>query len=76
MIDNAKVVLGLAVSTALLYDMALLARGLRASLDTVLGEIGYELRVLPRGSLPFSSEAAEAWARAALEAERLTQDSS
>lgn len=51
-------VLGLAVSTALLYDMALLARGLRASLDTVLGEIGYELRVLPRGSLPFSSEAA------------------
>jgi len=37
-------VLGLAVSTALLYDMALLARGLRASLDTVLGEIGYELR--------------------------------
>jgi putative ABC transport system permease protein len=56
-------VLGLAVSTALLYDMALLARGLRASLDTVLGEIGYELRVLPRGSLPFSSEAALAGGR-------------
>ncbi len=51
-------VLGLAVSTALLYDMALLSRGLRASLDTVLGEIGYELRILPSGSLPFSSEAA------------------
>ncbi|MEO6463228.1 MAG: ABC transporter permease, partial [Candidatus Eisenbacteria bacterium] len=50
-------VLGLAVSTALLYDMALLAGGLRASLDSVLGEIGYELRVLPRGGLPFASEA-------------------
>ncbi len=50
-------VLGLAVSTALLYDMALLAGGLRASLDRVLGEIGYELRVLPRGGLPFSTEA-------------------
>lgn len=50
-------VLGLAVSTALLYDMALLAGGLRASLDTVLAGIGYELRVLPRGGLPFSSEA-------------------
>jgi putative ABC transport system permease protein len=50
-------VLGLAVSTALLYDMALLAGGMRASLDTVLAEIGYELRVLPRGGLPFSSEA-------------------
>ncbi len=51
-------VLGLLVSTALLYDMALLATGLRTSLDHVLDEIGYELRVLPRGGLPFSSEAA------------------
>ena len=50
-------VLGLAVSTALLYDMALLAGGLRASLDQVLGEIGYELRVLPKGGLPFATEA-------------------
>lgn len=49
--------LGLAVSTALLYDMALLASGLRASLARVLGEIGYDLRVLPRGGLPFSSDA-------------------
>ncbi len=51
------IVLGLAVSTALLYDMALLAGGLRASLDSVLAEIGYELRVLPRGGLPFATEA-------------------
>ena len=50
-------VLGLAVTTALLYDMALLSGGLNASLDRVLEEIGYELRVLPRGGLPFSSEA-------------------
>src|SRR5689334_12242499 len=50
-------VLGLAVSTALLYDMALLSSGLRASLGRVLAEIGYDLRVLPKGGLPFSSEA-------------------
>jgi ABC-type lipoprotein release transport system permease subunit len=50
-------VLGLTVSTALLYDMALLSSGLRASLGKVLAEIGYDLRVLPKGGLPFSSEA-------------------
>jgi len=50
-------VLGLAVSTALLYDMALLSRGLKLSLARVLNEIGYDLRVLPKGGLPFSSEA-------------------
>ena len=50
--------LGLAASTALLYDMALLSTGLQASLTRVLAEIGYDLRVLPRGGLPFSSEAA------------------
>ena len=50
-------VLGLAVSTALLYDMALLSRGLRTSLARVMNEIGYDLRVLPKGGLPFSSEA-------------------
>ncbi len=49
--------LGLAVSTALLYDMALLASGLKASLAHVLEQIGYDLRVLPRGGLPFSSDA-------------------
>jgi putative ABC transport system permease protein len=49
--------LGIAVSTALLYDMQLLASGLRTSLGAVLKEVGFELRVFPRGSLPFSSEA-------------------
>ncbi|MEP7027419.1 MAG: ABC transporter permease [Candidatus Eisenbacteria bacterium] len=50
-------VLGLAVSTALLYDMALLSSGLKASLTRVLDAIGYDLRVLPSGGLPFSSDA-------------------
>ncbi len=54
---TALTVLGLAVSTALLYDMALLSGGLRASLTRVLDEIGYELRIMPKDSLPFSSEA-------------------
>jgi putative ABC transport system permease protein len=55
---TALTVLGIAVSTALLYDMALLAGGLKASLEQVMGEIGYELRVLPKGGLPFATEAA------------------
>ncbi len=50
-------VLGLGATTALLYDMALLSTGLKASLTHVLAEIGYDLRVLPKGGLPFSSEA-------------------
>ena len=50
-------VLGLAVATALLYDMALLSRGLRESLTRVMREVGYDLRVMPKGGLPFSSEA-------------------
>jgi putative ABC transport system permease protein len=50
-------VLGLGATTALLYDMALLSTGLKASLEHVLAEIGYDLRVLPKGGLPFSSEA-------------------
>ncbi len=50
--------LGIAVSTALLYDMTLLSSGLRASLARVLKDVGYDLRVFPRGGLPFSSEAA------------------
>lgn len=54
---TALCVLGLSISTALLYDMALLATGLRASLAQVLDQIGYELRILPTGGLPFSSEA-------------------
>jgi len=48
---------GIGVSGALLLDMQMLSRGLQASLRGILREIGYEVRVTPRGTLPFETEA-------------------
>jgi putative ABC transport system permease protein len=48
---------GIAVSAALLLDMTMLASGLTGSFGELLGVSGYSLRVTPRGSLPFDSEA-------------------
>jgi putative ABC transport system permease protein len=48
---------GIAVSAALLLDMTMLASGLTGSFGELLGVSGYALRVTPRGSLPFDSEA-------------------
>ena len=51
-------VAGIGVSGALLLDMQMLSRGLQSSLRGILREIGYEIRVTPRGTLPFETEAA------------------
>ena len=51
------VLLGLAVTGALLLDMTMLAHGLETSLGTVLGRIGFAIRVLPKGALPFAGDA-------------------
>jgi putative ABC transport system permease protein len=48
---------GIAVSAALLIDMTMLASGLTVSFGELLGVSGYEMRVTPRGTLPFDSEA-------------------
>jgi putative ABC transport system permease protein len=48
---------GIAVSAALLLDMTMLASGLTRSFGELLGASGYGLRITPRGSLPFDSEA-------------------
>ncbi len=50
-------VLGVGISGALLLDMQMLSRGLQVSLQRVLRDIGYEVRVTPRGTLPFETEA-------------------
>jgi putative ABC transport system permease protein len=50
-------VLGVGVAGALLLDMQMLSRGLQASLRAILKEIGYEVRVAPRGTLPFETDA-------------------
>jgi putative ABC transport system permease protein len=45
------------VTGALLLDMSMLAGGLQASLGTVLSRLGFAIRVVPRGTLPFSGAA-------------------
>lgn len=65
---TALVVLGLSVTGALLLDMAMLAGGLQASLGAVLSRLGFAVRVVPRGTLPFSGSALIA------DADRLASD--
>lgn len=48
---------GIAVSAALLLDMTMLASGLTESFRELTGAQGYSLRITPRGTLPFDSEA-------------------
>jgi putative ABC transport system permease protein len=50
-------ILGVGVAGALLLDMQMLSRGLQVSLQRILREIGYEIRVTPRDTLPFETEA-------------------
>ncbi len=50
-------ILGVAVSAALLLDMVMLASGMRENFRDFLTLRGYQLRVAPRGTLPFDSEA-------------------
>ena len=48
---------GIAVSSALLLDMTMLASGLTTSFGELTRAQGYALRVTPAGTLPFDSEA-------------------
>jgi putative ABC transport system permease protein len=50
-------VAGLAIAAALLIDMVMLATGMRASFRSLLTSRGYQLRVTPKGTLPFDTEA-------------------
>jgi putative ABC transport system permease protein len=54
---TALVILGVAVAGALLLDMTMLSGGLEASLGIVLSRLGFAVRVVPRGTLPFASDA-------------------
>jgi putative ABC transport system permease protein len=49
--------LGIAVSAALLLDMVMLATGMRENFQGFLLLRGYQLRVAPKGTLPFDSDA-------------------
>lgn len=50
-------VAGVAVATAMLLDMLMLGAGLQRSFSDLLRSRGYELRVSPRGTLPFDTGA-------------------
>ena len=50
-------VAGVAVASALLLDMVMLSGGLERSLEKLLLSRGYQLRVTPKGTLPFDTEA-------------------
>lgn len=54
---TALAVAGIAVSAALLIDMTMLASGLTKSFGELTRAQGYPLRITPRGTLPFDSEA-------------------
>lgn len=49
--------LGVAIATALLFDMVLLSGGIEHSFGKLLMSRGFQLRITPRGTLPFDTEA-------------------
>lgn len=63
-------VAGVAVSAALLLDMVMLSSGMRESFRSLLTSRGFEVRVAPRGTLPFDTEATIADASATMAALR------
>lgn len=50
-------VLGVAVSAAMLLDMVMLASGMQLSFRALLVRQGFEIRLTPKGTLPFDTEA-------------------
>ena len=50
-------ILGVAVSAAMLLDMVMLATGMRESFRSLLTLPGFEIRLAPRGTLPFDTDA-------------------
>ncbi len=54
---NLLYILGISITAALLLDMILLSSGMGVSIERILKEMGYEIRVSPRGTLPFETDA-------------------
>jgi putative ABC transport system permease protein len=54
---TALAVLGVAIAAAMLLDMVMLASGMRASFGTLLESRGFSVRLAPRGTLPFDTDA-------------------
>ncbi|HEX4936549.1 MAG TPA: ABC transporter permease, partial [Gemmatimonadaceae bacterium] len=56
-VRTALAILGVAVSAAMLLDMVMLASGMQQSFRSLLTRQGFELRLTPKGTLPFDTEA-------------------
>lgn len=54
---TALAVLGVAIAAAMLLDMVMLSTGLRESFRQLLTSRGFAIRLAPRGTLPFDTEA-------------------
>ena len=67
-------VAGVAVSAALLLDMVMLSSGMRESFRSLLTSRGFDLRIAPKGTLPFDTEATIADATATIAALRQSPD--
>lgn len=67
-------VAGVAVSAALLLDMVMLSSGMRESFRSLLTSRGFDLRVAPKGTLPFDTEATIADATVTVAALRESPD--
>src|SRR5215207_9398204 len=50
-------ILGVAVATAMLLDMVMMSTGLRESFRELLLSRGFQLRIAPKGTLPFDTDA-------------------
>jgi putative ABC transport system permease protein len=57
-------VLGVAVAAAMLLDMVMLATGMRESFRELLLSRGFEIRLAPKGTLPFDTDATIAGVKA------------
>lgn len=60
---TALAVLGVAIAAAMLLDMVMLASGMRESFGSLLESRGFTIRLAPRGTLPFDTDATIAGAR-------------
>jgi putative ABC transport system permease protein len=73
-VRSMLVLLGLAITSAMLLDMILLSGGLERSFEQLLLNRGYQIRISPKGTLPFDSEASIGQADALVRSLRREKD--
>ena len=71
---TALSLLGIAVASAMLVDMVMLSGGMDESFSRMLLVRGYQIRITPKGTLPFDTEATIAGAGALLDSVRRDPD--